>query len=97
MSKRAEVNNGTVAAVWSWGIGARGQGRFSDTRTRNESATITGELYVPRGSDVKARDRVLRANGEKYVVVGHSLWDQSSPFTGRDFGWMGFQVESTNG
>lgn len=97
MSKRTSVDNGTVEVLFSWGIGARGQGRFGETRNRNESAVITAEMYVRRGSDVQARDRVVRANGEKYVVVGHSLWDQNSAFSGRDFGWMGFQVQSSNG
>lgn len=97
MSKRNEVEHGPIAAMFSWGIGARGSGRFRDTRTRNESATISAELYVPRGSDVQPRDRIVRGNGQKYVVVGHALWDQLSGYTAHDFGWMGFQVESTNG
>ena len=55
------------------------------------------EMYVRRGADVQARDRIIRSNGEKYVVSGHSLWDQVHPHTGRDFGWMMFQLESANG
>lgn len=97
MSKRIEVANGTVQAVFAWGSGARGTGRFGSVNTHKESASITANVYVPRGSDVKARDRLVRANGEKYVVVGHPLWDQASPFTGRDFGYMLLQVESYSG
>jgi hypothetical protein len=97
MLKRTESVNGTVEALFSWGAG-RGSGRFrSSVSDRAESAKILADVYVPRGSDLQARDRIVRANGEKYVVVGHALWDQAAAFTGHNFGWMQFQVESTNG
>lgn len=97
MAKRTEVDNGTVQVVWSWGAG-RGSGRFKSSGSdRAESTKILADIYVPRGSDVQARDRIVRANGEKYVVVGHALWDSLTAFTGHDFGWIAFQVESMNG
>ena len=88
--------HGTVHGVFAWGSG-RSSGRFSGGAKRSEGAVISAEFYVPRGTDLKARDRVLRSNGEKYAVVGHGLWDQIEPLGGYDFGWVAFQLESANG
>lgn len=97
MSNRVVTAIGSVEAIFAWGSGARGTGRFGSVAKRDESASITANVYVPRGSDVQARDRLIRNNGEEYAVVGHPLWDQLSPFTGHDFGYMVLQVQATNG
>lgn len=89
--------HGTAEVVFAWGAGSRSVGSFSRKGERGESAAITGQIYVARGEDLKARDRIVRSNGEEYVIVGHALWDQDDPFGGYDFGWMVFQVESYNG
>lgn len=90
MSNRSNIPH-TVQGFFAWGD------RFSEDYNHRESASISPKLYVRRGSDVKARDRIVRSNGQAYAVIGHSLWDQDSPLTGRDFKWMLFQVESTDG
>ncbi|OMC55375.1 hypothetical protein A5747_13360 [Mycobacterium sp. IS-836] len=96
MSNRVNTTH-TVEGFFGWGYGARGTGRYRFDLDHKESATVTAQLWVKRGSDVKPRDRILRSNGQEYAVVGHSMWDQDSPITGRDFGYTLFQVVSTNG
>lgn len=81
---------GTVKGVFAWGPVRR------DRRLKGESSSAAAELYVRRGADLKARDRVERANGEQYMVIGNPLWDQGHAFDGFDFGYMVFQVEAVN-
>lgn len=88
--------SGTAEVVFAWGAGRRAD-RFQITRGKDEATTITAQIYCARGTDLKARDRIVRSNGEKYAVVGHQSWDQNDPLSGYDFGWMTFQVESANG
>lgn len=88
--------HGTATGVFAWGPGTSSS-KYRRNDTHGESVSITAEFYVPRGTDLKARDRIRRTNGEEYTVTGHSLWDQVDPFTGHDFGWTVFQVESING
>lgn len=95
MSKRTNTPH-SVQGVLAWGTGSRSTGRFNSDLGNKESSSMTAQLYVRRGSDVKARDRIIRSNGEKYSVVGHSLWDQRNPLTGHDMGWAVFQLESAN-
>lgn len=54
--------------------------------------TQAGELFVPRGSDLRAGDRVTW-QGRKYELMGVPQWDQDHPFTGDSFGWMLFTVQ----
>lgn len=96
MADRVTDSTHTVQGVIAWG-GARANARFSKDRTRRESAGVTAELYVKRGTDLQARDRIERSNGQVYIVTGHSLWDQVQPQSGHNFGWMVFQVEASNG
>jgi hypothetical protein len=96
MSNRANATH-TVDGFFSWGYGSRGTGRYKIDLDHKESSIVTAQLWVKRGSDVKARDRITRANGQQYAVVGHSMWDQDNPLTGHNFGWTLFEVISTNG
>lgn len=100
-SERETTSTHTAEACFAWGQSGKSTGKFGASTTGRESATITAQLFVPRGEDVQARDRLLRANGEAYAVVGHSLW-------GEDFALgdgydddldelVVFQVASTNG
>lgn len=89
--------HGTAQVVFAWGSGRSSGARYRPSRAKDESTVMTAEIYVQRGTDLKARDRIVRSNGEKYAVVGHQLWDQVEPLSGYDFGWMSFQVESANG
>lgn len=82
--------HGTVSGVISWGaanpstpIGGRG-----------ESASTGAELYVPKGTDLKAKDRVKRASGQMYAVIAGPLWDQPHPLTGRRFDYVVYQLEA---
>lgn len=84
-----------VSGIFAWGSSGKGTSRFSTQNERQESATVTAQLYVPRTSDLKQRDRIKRGNGEWYVVTGHSLWDMDQPQTGRNFAWKLYQVEGT--
>ncbi|KPG13838.1 hypothetical protein AN911_00760 [Mycobacteroides immunogenum] len=84
-----------VKGVFSWGSGSRSTGRYSTaSETRAESAAISPQFYVAADADLQARDRIKRANGEKYRVSGRALWDADF---GYDWGVKVFQLESTNG
>jgi hypothetical protein len=96
MANRVNTTH-TVDGFFAWGSGARSSVHFDADYDRRESAAVSTELYVRRGADVRARDRIERFNGEVYSVVGHVLWDQDSPLTGHNFGWAIFNVESVNG
>ena len=83
-------DHGTVQGVLAWGttqpttpIGGRG-----------EDASTGAELYVAKGADLKAKDRVKRANGDLYRVIRQAQWDQLHPSTSRDFGWVAYRLES---
>lgn len=89
--------HGTVTGIFAWGPGKSTNKYTSSQGFRGESNSLTAQLYVPRGSDLKDKDRIRRANGQEYAVVGAAAWDQGHPFDGFDFGWMVFQVEGMNG
>lgn len=82
---------GAVEGVFSWGKYRRG------SFNRSNGTAMNCELFVARGADLRARDRVERANGEQYSVVGRAEWDQDYPFDGSSFGVMVFQLEAING
>lgn len=50
-----------------------------------------GQIFVPRGSDVKAGDEIV-LGGHTYVIVGGARGDQDQPFTGDDFGWVSYTL-----
>lgn len=85
--------SGTVDVVFAWGGMSLSMGRFD----RQESAENSSEVYVRRGSDLRARDRIQRANGERYAVVGHGLWDQPGGLEVFGSSWVAFEVEAING
>lgn len=60
---------------------------------RGENASAGAGLWVVKGTDLKARDRIKRANGDAYRVVGGAQWDQNHPVTNRNFGWVVFNLE----
>lgn len=94
MSVRSNTDH-TIQAVFTWSYGARAH--FRPNMDRRESATVVAQLMVQRGTDLQARDRIKRSNGETYIVVGHQLWDQVNPISGMDYKWMIFELESGNG
>lgn len=101
MSQRETTSTHTVQACFAWGQSGKSTGKYGASTTGRESATITAQLFVPRGTDVQARDRLLRANGEAYAVVGHELWSEDFAL-GDGFDddldeLVVFQVVSTNG
>lgn len=85
--------NGTVEVVFAWGGVSLSMGRFD----RQESAESSPEVYARLGVDLKARDRIQRANGERYAVVGPALWDQPGGVEVFGSRWVAFQVEVVNG
>lgn len=96
-TNKIKVN--AIDVIFGYGPGTSSN-RFrsiADADIRCESAHVIAELYVKKDVDLKHRDRIERANGEQYSVVGHSLWDDEHPFDGFNFGWKMFQVESLNG
>ncbi|MBS1696378.1 MAG: hypothetical protein JST91_29685 [Actinobacteria bacterium] len=58
-----------------------------------ESASQTSTLFFPRGTDVRAKDRVVM-DGRLYRVVG-TAWDEDHPSTGRSFAYFAVAVETT--
>ena len=96
MSER-ENDTHSADVVFAWGGGSKASTRYTTGRERRESSNLIAEIYVRRGTDIQARDRVVRSNGEAFTVIGHGLWDQVQPMSGNNFGWKAFQVESYNG
>lgn len=84
---------GTVDVVFGWGGVSLSNGRFD----RQESAESSPEVYVRVGADLRARDRIQRANGERYAVVGHGLWDQPGGLEVFGSRWVAYQLEAMNG
>jgi hypothetical protein len=85
---------GEVEVAFDWGSGlSRSMGDFD----RAESASGAPHVFVAKGADLKARDRIERGNGERYSVVGHPVWEQ--PHEVPVFGqvWVVFKLESMNG
>lgn len=84
---------GVVQAVFASSGMSASNGQFD----RQESATSSPQVFVVKGANVKARDRLERANGERYAVIGHPMWD--SPNELEVFGevWVVFDVEALNG
>lgn len=83
--------HGQVGVVFAWGTPSRS----SDERV--ESAEFSAQVFAPKGTDLRARDRIQRSNGERYSVVGHPQWDEPSELEVFDYAWVVFQVESMNG
>lgn len=86
-----KVPVGSVEVLFGWGGVSRVKGRYE------ESADTSPQVFVRKGSDLMARDRIERSNGERYAVVGHAMWE--SPAELEVFGgvWVVFQVEAMNG
>lgn len=85
--------NGSVQALFAWASMTAENGEFD----RQESASVSPQVFVVKGSDVKARDRIERSNGERYAVVGHAMWDQSAEMEVFGQSWIVFQLEAING
>lgn len=88
-----KVAAGTVDVAFAWGGVSRTMGRFD----RQESAEHSPEVYVRKGADLRARDRIQRSNGERYSVVGPALWNQPNEVEVFGDVWVVFEVESMNG
>lgn len=86
--------NGRVGVVFGWGSASIASGFPGD---REDSTAFSAQVYVQRGADLQARDRIQRDNGERYAILGHPMWWQ--PNTLEVFGseWVVFEVESMNG
>lgn len=84
---------GRADVVFAWGGMTRSGGRFD----RQESAENSPQVYVVKGADVKARDRIERSNGERYAVIGHPMLDQPDELEVFGRVWVVFDVEAMNG
>lgn len=87
------AEHGTVDGVLSWGTVSPA----TPEGGRGESAATSAELFVRRGTDLQARDRVTRENGQTFRVVGGGQWDRSHPMTRRNFGWILYRLEAVTG
>ncbi|SIL71956.1 Uncharacterised protein [Mycobacteroides abscessus subsp. bolletii] len=92
---------GTIQGLIGWGS-SRGP-NFQNTQNavadaHGESFSISATLFVRKGTDVKVRDRLVRANGQAFVV-GPVMWDEPEPFGGDTFldEDVVYQLTSTNG
>ncbi|MDO3067868.1 hypothetical protein P5W11_06485 [Mycobacteroides abscessus subsp. bolletii] len=72
--------HGTIQGLIGWGT-SRGA-FFKDLR--GESNKISATLFVRKGTDVQVRDRIVRKNGQKFIV-GPVMWDEPEPFGGDPF------------
>lgn len=95
--RKGNVNkepSGTVGVVFGWGGASSSAGFPGD---RDESSSVSAQVYVPVGADVRSRDRLERANGERYAVIGHAMWGQPTGLNVFGSEWAVFEVESMNG
>lgn len=90
-------SHGSIGVAFAWGTSGKSTGRFTSAEDRQESADITSQVYAVRGTDLRARDRIERSNGERYSVVGHPLWWQPNELEVFGSVWVVFQVEAMNG
>jgi len=65
--------------------------QFQDVQTTDV------DLYVPRGADVVASDKVELSDGSTFRVVGRPMWDQVHPMTGEDFGYKLVRLREVSG
>lgn len=86
-----KVPTGSVGVVFAWG------GVSRSSAERRESAESNPEIYAPAGVDLRARDRIVRSNGQRFAVVGGPLWDQPGGFEVFGSAWVAFEVELVNG
>lgn len=84
-----EQDIGTVQGVLSWGTVTPS----TPESGRGESASTGAELFVSKGTDLRATDRVKRANGATFRVVGSAQWDQPHPLSGRSFSRVVYRLE----
>jgi hypothetical protein len=68
--------------------------QVSENSDRRETATATGNLAVPRGSDITFTDRVRLEDNSIWSVIGPSQWDQVNPLDGYDFGYKIVEVRA---
>lgn len=91
-----KVAHGSIEGIFGWGNRQTTAGFNAGKFARSDGRSLAADLYVERGVDIRARDRIERANGQQYAVVGFGMWDQNFPFDGYDFGYMVVQVEAIN-
>ncbi len=84
MGEPNKAAHGTIEGLIGWGEGNGTGFRQAWSRLRGESNSVSATLFVRKGTDVKVRDRIVRSNGQAFVV-GPILWDQDEPFGGDPF------------
>lgn len=89
---RSEGAPHAVKVVFAWGSGGR-----NGWAVKGESNRLSVDLFVQRGTNLRVKDRIRRANGESYVVVSPALWDQQHPFDGFGFDYVMFRAEAVSG
>lgn len=62
--------------------------QVSEVFDRRQTSTVLGNLGVPRGSDLRQGDVVILADGRRFSTIGAPQWDQASPLSGHNFGYM---------
>lgn len=60
---------------------------------RRETAEVWARVHVPKSADIIASDRIERANGDQYMVVGKPQWDNVHPMTGWDSGYKEIRLK----
>lgn len=85
-----KTDHGTVQGVFSWGT----VNPSESPGGRGENVSTEAGLFVRRGTDLQAKDRVTRANGDRFTVVGGGQWDQNHPMTNRNFKWVAYKLKS---
>lgn len=59
---------------------------------------MDAQVYAVYGTDLRARDRIQRSNGERYMVVGPpAWWKPNMPLEVFGSSWVVFRVEVMNG
>lgn len=91
--ERHKADAGTIEGIFAWTAPFKKAG-IANGRSQDDGEVV--QLYVKRDVDLRARDELVRANGQKYVVQGRAQWDQDHPYDGYDFGYKVFYLEALN-
>lgn len=70
-----------------------GEPNWSDLATIHNAVVIglNGQLFVPRGSDLKTGDR-FKYQEKTYWVTSDAEWDMDHPMSGDDMGYVELKI-----
>lgn len=73
-----------------------GEAGYAPLAAIENAVVVAPQLFVPRGSDLKAGDK-FTYQGQTYFVVGAVKWDIDQSFTGQSMGYVEFEITAEKG